>query len=51
VHFGLGAATKIEAVEVHWPSGAVEKGTLPGIDGIYTVTEGKGIGAAAMVGR
>ena len=24
VHFGLGSATKIDSVEIHWPSGATE---------------------------
>ena len=43
LHFGLGAATKIDAVEVRWPSGLVEMVTLPGMNGIYTVVEGKGV--------
>jgi hypothetical protein len=43
VHFGLGDATKVDPVEIHWPSGAVEKVELPNIDRIYTVQEGKGI--------
>ena len=43
VHFGLGAATKVDAVEIHWPSGAKETLKLPAVDRIYTVTEGKGI--------
>ena len=43
LHFGLGAATKIESVEVRWPSGLVVNVTLPGVDGIYTVVEGKGV--------
>ncbi|MCU1322498.1 MAG: ASPIC/UnbV domain protein [Acidobacteriaceae bacterium] len=42
LHFGLGPATKIDAVELHWPSGLIERVTLPGIDGIFTVQEGKG---------
>jgi len=40
VHFGLGAATKIDAIEVHWPSGAVEHFTVQGIDRIVTLKEG-----------
>ena len=40
VHFGLGAATKIDAIEVHWPSGAVEHFTVPGVDRIVTLKEG-----------
>jgi hypothetical protein len=43
VHFGLGDAAKVDQVEIHWPSGAVEKLDLPKIDRIYTVQEGKGI--------
>jgi hypothetical protein len=43
VHFGLGASTKIEKLEIHWPSGAVEEFPLPGIDRILTIVEGKGI--------
>jgi hypothetical protein len=41
-HFGLGAATKVDAIEVHWPSGKVEKFTVPGVDRIVTLTEGAG---------
>ncbi len=40
VHFGLGSATKIDAIEVHWPSGAVEHFTVPGVDRIVTLKEG-----------
>src|SRR5216683_1972090 len=43
VHFGLGAATKIEKLEIHWPSGAVEEFPLPEMDRILTMVEGKGI--------
>jgi hypothetical protein len=43
VHFGLGAATKIEKLEIHWPSGAVEEFPLPEIDRILTIVEGKGM--------
>ena len=40
VHFGLGAATKIDSIEVHWPSGAVEHFTVPDVDRIVTLKEG-----------
>ena len=43
VHFGLGAATKIDDLEIHWPSGAVEEISGPAIDRILKVVEGKGI--------
>jgi len=41
-HFGLGQATKVDDIEVHWPSGKVEHFTLPGVDRIVTLTEGSG---------
>ena len=42
VHFGLGKAESAD-VEVHWPSGLIDK--LPGLvaNKIYTAVEGKGI--------
>jgi len=43
VHFGLGASTKIEKLEIHWPSTVVEEFPLPEIDRILTIVEGKGI--------
>jgi enediyne biosynthesis protein E4 len=42
-HFGLGDATDAGVAEIHWPSGVVESVTLPVVDRIYTVVEGKGI--------
>ncbi len=45
VHFGLADSTAVDGVEIHWPSGAVEKLKLPEVDSIYTVEEGKGITA------
>ena len=44
-HFGLGAADKIETVEVTWPSGQTEMLRDVQADFIYTITEGKGITA------
>jgi len=44
LHFGLGQATKIDSVEVRWPSGKVEKlggGLVP--DRFYAVLEGRGV--------
>jgi hypothetical protein len=42
-HFGLGAAKKIEKVEIHWPDGAKEEISVPEVDRIFRVVEGKGI--------
>jgi hypothetical protein len=47
VHFGLGDAAKVDSVEIHWPDGVVEKVTLPGVDRIFTVEEGKGLAVQA----
>jgi hypothetical protein len=41
-HFGLGQATTVDAIEVHWPSGKVEHFTVPGVDRIVTIVEGTG---------
>jgi len=43
LHFGLGTAVKVDKVEIHWPSGAKEEITIPTVDRIFTVKEGKGI--------
>jgi hypothetical protein len=40
--FGLGAATKIDRLEVRWPSGATETFDAPAIDKTVTLNEGKG---------
>jgi enediyne biosynthesis protein E4 len=42
LHFGLGDATAVDAVEVHWPSGAKEKFAIAKADQIVTLVEGKG---------
>src|SRR6266478_751635 len=42
VHFGLGTASKIEWVEVRWPSGITERFTGLDVDAIHTVKEGSG---------
>ena len=42
VHFGLGSATKIDKIEIDWPSGAKEFVTVPAVDRIFTVVEGRG---------
>ena len=43
LHFGLGSSTKIDSVEIHWPSGAVDHIVNLVADHFYSVLEGKGI--------
>ncbi len=43
VHFGIGDATAVDSVEIHWPGNVVEPVKLPGIDCIFTVEQGKGV--------
>jgi hypothetical protein len=42
LHFGLGSASKIDRVEIDWPSGLKEWFSVPAVDRIVTVTEGTG---------
>jgi enediyne biosynthesis protein E4 len=42
LHFGLGAASKIDRVEIDWPSGLKEWFSVPEVDRILTLTEGTG---------
>jgi hypothetical protein len=43
VHLGLGTLSKVDKLEIHWPCGAVEEISIPGVDRIITIIEGKGI--------
>ncbi len=43
VHFGLGDSMAVDEIEIHWPSGQKEKVSLPAIDRIFTIEEGKGV--------
>jgi hypothetical protein len=51
LHFGLGNARKIDAVEVRWPSGTIDN--LPAkelaVDKFYYVLEGKGLVSAEAI--
>jgi hypothetical protein len=42
VHFGLGSATKIDWVQVRWPSGLLERFENLPVDSIHTLKEGSG---------
>jgi hypothetical protein len=41
LHFGVGDATRIEAVEVRWPSGHVDRFTSLAADAAYLLHEGQ----------
>jgi hypothetical protein len=43
VHFGLEKRTKINLIEVHWPSGTIDKIADAGVNKIITIKEGQGI--------
>ena len=42
-HFGLGTATKVERIEIRWPSGVVQSATGLAADQFYVAREGEGI--------
>jgi hypothetical protein len=43
LHFGLGANTKIDSIEIAWPSGLRERLSNLAVDQNYTIQEGTGI--------
>ena len=43
LHFGLGPATKVDKLEIFWPSGVKEEIRVPSVDRICKVVEGKGL--------
>jgi hypothetical protein len=58
LHFGLEKRTKIDLIEVRWPSGATDRITDAAVNKILTVKEGRGVveqrdfrGAARSPGR
>jgi hypothetical protein len=44
LHFGLGAATKVDKLEIQWANGALEAFDVPAIDKTVTIIQGKGAG-------
>jgi enediyne biosynthesis protein E4 len=42
IHFGLGAAIKVDWIQIRWPSGLTERFEGIPVDAIHTVTEGSG---------
>ena len=49
VHFGLGAASKIDSLEIIWPSGKVEKLSNLAADKFYFLLEGQGSVSAEKI--
>ena len=49
--FGLGAATKADAIEIHWPSGTTDRVTNVNADQIITVKEGTGVIQTKRLGK
>jgi enediyne biosynthesis protein E4 len=47
VHFGLGSVTKIDWVQIRWPSGLTERFANVAIDQIQTLKEGSGTAVTA----
>ena len=43
LHFGIGAATTVEKLEIKWPNGTTETVEVRGVDQNLTIAEGKGI--------
>jgi len=46
IHFGLGAATKIDWIQIRWPSGLTEQFENISVDTIHTLKEGSGSAVA-----
>jgi enediyne biosynthesis protein E4 len=42
LHFGLGSATKIDSLQVRWPSGLTERFQNISVDSVHTLKEGSG---------
>jgi hypothetical protein len=43
VYFGIGSATKVESVEIRWPSGDIDRLSNLGADAGYRLREGTGV--------
>ena len=42
LHFGLEKRTKVDSIQVHWPSGVIDKVSGVGVNRIVTIREGQG---------
>jgi hypothetical protein len=43
LHFGLGAATSVDKLEIKWPDGSLESVVVPALDRKLRVVQGKGL--------
>jgi enediyne biosynthesis protein E4 len=43
LHFGLGAATQVDSITVHWPSGSVDRIAGQAVDQELVIEEGSGV--------
>lgn len=43
MHFGLGSATSVEKIEIHWPDGSVQTLRVPAVNRRFTVVQNKRI--------
>ena len=43
LHFGLGPAARVDKLEIKWPGGALETVSVPALDRVLTIVEGKGV--------
>ncbi len=41
LHFGLGAATKIDKLEIQWSNGTMETFSIPAVNKTYTIVQGR----------
>ena len=41
LHFGLGTATKVDKLEIHWPDGSIETVAVPSVDRKIKIVQGK----------
>ena len=51
LHFGLGARTVIDRLEIRWPSGATQTVNNPPVDHILVIKEGEGLAASTPFRR
>jgi len=49
LHFGLGAAVRVEKLEVRWANGKTEQFQIEGVDRFVTIEQGRGIVASSAV--